>query len=104
MQTSKSKIPVNQEISTDSYFESQKKVFYNYLNDNVATASMVSKATGIPHKNICRYKSQLQKEDMLWQLYKIKCKVTGHKAWYLTTNEERNQAFINSNVQYNLDL
>jgi len=89
---------------SNSLYESQKQTVYQYLQNNVGTASMIAKATGIPHKNICRYKSQLQKEDRLWELYKIKCRVTAQKAWYLTTSEEKNNAFKSSNVQYRLDL
>ena len=85
-------------------YESQKQAVYQYLLNNIATASMVAKATGIPHKNICRYKGQLQKEGKLWELYKLKCRATGHQAWYLTTNVEKNESFKSSNVQYRLDL
>lgn len=64
----------------------QIKVVYEYLQIRAATASMISKATGVPHKNICRYKRLLERSGKLSQLVRSKCKLTGSKAWYLTTN------------------
>lgn len=66
---------------------SEIKTIFNYLYRNIATASMVSKATGITQKNIFRYKSDLEKAELLFEVYKRTCKLTGHKAWYLTTNK-----------------
>ncbi|WP_295652549.1 winged helix-turn-helix domain-containing protein [uncultured Mucilaginibacter sp.] len=66
--------------------KNQKKTIFHYLQDNSATASMIAKATGIPQKNICRYKRDLEKAGLLKELYKSICKETGFKAWYLTTN------------------
>lgn len=67
---------------------SQLLTIFKYLWSNIATASMVSRATGIPHKNICRYKRDLEKADLLWETEKKMCKHTGFPAWYLTTNPE----------------
>ncbi len=72
----------NNEIKT------QKKTIFAYLQEYTVTASMVSSATGIPQKNICRYKRDLEKEGQLWETEKKSCKHTGFKAWYLTTNSE----------------
>lgn len=69
-------------------FEAQKKAFYNYLQKHVATASMVTKATGIPQKNITRFKREYEKAGMLWQVVEKPCKATGFKAWWITTNFE----------------
>ena len=69
-------------------FNSQLKTIFQYLQNNIATASMVSAATGIPQKNICRYKRDLEKAGRLWETEKKLCKKTGFKAWYLTTNPE----------------
>lgn len=57
-----------------------------YLRGTTATASMISEATGIPHKNICRYKRYLERSNLLWKVYQERCKKTGYRAWYLTTN------------------
>ena len=34
----------------------QIKTIFEYLQEHIATASMISNETGIPQKNICRYK------------------------------------------------
>lgn len=69
--------------------KTQSKTIFQYLQDNTATASMVSDATGVPQKNICRYKRDLEKAGRLWETEKKLCKITGFKAWYLTTNTEQ---------------
>lgn len=66
----------------------QRVVFYNYLKTRVETASMVARETGIPQKNICRYKRKYQEQGKLAEVRKGTCKATGFKAWYITTNAE----------------
>ena len=73
----------------DTDFKSQLKTIFQYLQEHIATASMVSAATGIPQKNITRYKRDLEKAGRLWEIEKKLCKQTGFKAWYLTTNPEQ---------------
>lgn len=68
------------------YFENQLKIIFQYLQHNIATASMIARKTGIPQKNICRYKRHLEKAGKLWEVERKKCEETGAKAWYLTTN------------------
>ena len=70
----------------DTYFENQLKTIFQYLQNHIATASMITEATGVPQKNICRYKRDLEKAGKLWEVEKKKCKATGFKAWYLTTD------------------
>jgi hypothetical protein len=72
----------------DDYYKNQYKTVFEYLKEHLATASMVSEATGISQKNICRYKSMLQESNKLWEVVKKKCKVTNREAWYLTTNPD----------------
>jgi hypothetical protein len=72
--------------SENNKIKNQKKTIFNYLQHNVATASMVSVSTGIIQKNICRYKRDLEKAGHLWEIEKKLCKQTGFKAWFLTTN------------------
>lgn len=67
-------------------FKTQLETIFYYLTEYVATASMVSEATGIPQKNITRYKRDLEQAGKLWEIEKKECKATGFKAWYLTTN------------------
>lgn len=64
------------------------QTIFQYLQKQVCTASMLSAETGIPQKNICRYKRDLEKAGRLWEIAKSTCKKTGFKAWYLTTNPE----------------
>ncbi|MCK9410928.1 MAG: hypothetical protein M0Q53_01420 [Prolixibacteraceae bacterium] len=72
--------------SNDSQNTSQLQTIFQYLSGVSATASMVSDATGVPQKNLCRYKRNLEKAGSLWEVEKKICKKTGFKAWYLTTN------------------
>lgn len=67
----------------------QLQTIFKYLQKHVATASMVSAATGVPQKNLCRYKRDLEHLGRLWEIRKDYCQSTGFKAWYLTTNPER---------------
>lgn len=73
----------------DNDFTTQLKTILQYLREHVATASMVSEATGVPQKNICRYKRDLEKAGRLWETTKCICKKTGFKAWYLTTDPDK---------------
>jgi len=66
----------------------QKITIFQFLKSNIATASMVSDATGVPQKSICRYKRDLEKKGLLFEVEKKLCGITGFKAWYLTTNPD----------------
>ena len=81
--------PLHKRQGKDTDFKSQLETIFQYLQEHIATASMVSAATGIPQKNICRYKRDLEKAGQLWEIEKKLCKHTGFKAWYLTTNPNR---------------
>ncbi len=70
------------------HFQNQKKTIFEYLKENTATASMVTEATGIPQKSICRYKRDLELQGLLFEVTKKLCVKTGFKAWYLTTNPD----------------
>jgi hypothetical protein len=78
--------------------KNQKKTIFSYLQHNVATATMVYEATGVPQKCITRYKRDLELQGLLYEVEKKECKISGFKAWYLTTNQD---LFPQSN-QYNL--
>ncbi|MDC8104541.1 hypothetical protein MTQ00_08315 [Chryseobacterium sp. B21-037] len=80
------KVLFYQKSNQHLYFENQLKIIFQYLQNNIATASMTATATGIPQKNICRYKRHLEKAGKLWEVEKKECEETGVKAWYLTTN------------------
>lgn len=80
--------------SKDKLILTQLQTIFHFLKYRIATASMVSNATGIPQKNICRYKRDLEKVGRLWETERKLCKHTGFKAWYLTTNPD-NSPFDN---------
>lgn len=65
----------------------QLKTIFHYLQNHTATASMVADATGVPQKSICRYKRDLEKRGLLFEVEKKLCKISGFRAWYLTTNK-----------------
>ena len=66
--------------------KTQLQTIFHYLQEYTATASMISKATGIPQKNITRYKADLEKKGFLKEVAKRKCRLTGFPAWYLSTD------------------
>ncbi|WP_229215322.1 transcriptional regulator [Dyadobacter bucti] len=76
----------NRSHSSRSVFDNYKnqlEVVYSYLSEHIATATMISIATGIPQKNICRYKRKLEKAGLVYQAELGICEVTGYSAWYL---------------------
>jgi DNA-binding MarR family transcriptional regulator len=76
------------EQNKDNSRRTQVKTIFEYLKTHTATASMIAKATGIPKSNITRFKRDLEKAGALWEIERKPCKVTGFKAWYLTTDFE----------------
>ena len=71
-----------------NYFKSQLIRYYEYLQKNTATNSMVEQAIGIKQKNLTRYKVTLEDQGSLVVVYRGFCKVTGFPADYLSTNKE----------------
>lgn len=71
-----------------SFIPGQVKTIFEYWHNHIATAAMVSKATGVPHKNICRYKRDMEKAGRLFEIRKAICQHTGFPAWYCTTNKD----------------
>lgn len=65
----------------------QLQTIFHFLRTRIATGSMVSKATGVPQKNFCRYKRDLEKAGKLAEVKKGICEVTRFRAWYVTTDE-----------------
>jgi predicted transcriptional regulator len=90
----------NLQLSQSFENRTQLQIVFEYLQSNVATASMVAKATGVSQKNICRYKRKLEKASLLWEVYNYPCKETGRRAWFLTTN--RSKTTIRSVIQLQL--
>lgn len=81
--------PLHKEQGKDKLKPTQQQTIFHYLKCHIATNTMVSMATGIPQKNICRYKRDMEKAGILWEIEKKPCKVTGFRAWYLTTDEDK---------------
>lgn len=75
-------------LTKDNTPPSQLQTIFSYLQDHVATASMVSWETGVPRRSICRYKRDLEKAGLLTEIEKDYCEITGFKAWYISTNAE----------------
>lgn len=76
----------NKRQGKDKSKRTQLETIFYFLQDHIATASMVTEATGIPQKNITRYKRDLEEKGLLAEVKKGYCKVTNHLAWYITTN------------------
>ena len=81
--------------SKDTTVLNQQQTIFHYLSEHIVTATMVSVATGVPQKNICRYKKDLEKKGLLKEIEKKTCKITGFKAWYITTNETMLPKLVN---------
>ena len=93
-------VSLGEEQGKDNDFKSQFQTIFHYLQHHTATASMVSDVTGIPQKNITRYKRDLELSGRLWEVEKKYCKKTGFKAHYLTTDP--NKAPFNNQLKLNL--
>jgi hypothetical protein len=74
-------------LSLTSKNKDIKKVL-NYLKIHTATATMVCEFTGIKQKNFCRYKRELEKLGLLFEVKKGICEITKFRASYLTTNPD----------------
>jgi hypothetical protein len=79
----------------DNNFKAQEKRYFEYLKIHIATNSMVTKATGIPQKNLTRYKREFEKKGILKEVYRKFCMLTGFRASYLTTNPDLMRKSIN---------
>ena len=72
----------------ENHFKSQLIQYYEYLQKNTATNSMVEQAIGIKQKNLTRYKVTLEDQGSLVVVFRGFCEVTGFLADYLSTNKE----------------
>lgn len=79
--------PLNKRQGKGNNHTTQLKTIFQYLKDNVATATMVYEATGVPQKCITRYKRDLEKLGLLAEVKRQRCKITNCWAWYITTNQ-----------------
>lgn len=74
--------------SKNTTLQTQTKIIFHYLVKYTATNTMVSYATNVSQKNICRIKRNLEKEGKLQEVERKLFKVTGQRASYLTTNKK----------------
>lgn len=69
-------------------FQSQADTIYHSFFEKPKTMKMVDVETGIDRANICREVSRLRDSGKI-EVVKISlCKITRHRAGYLTTNPE----------------
>ena len=99
MKNSRSGLSYSQQ-NEDNNFITQFQTVFEYLQEHVATASMVVAATGVPQKCDTPYKRDLEKTWRLWETDKKSCEKTRFKAWYLMTNPEN--ALEGTPIQINL--
>jgi len=72
----------------DTHFLNETQILFEYLQDHVASSSMACAATGILQKSATRYKRALEKSNLLWEVDKKRCNITGRKVNWITTNPE----------------
>ncbi|WP_051605438.1 hypothetical protein [Sediminibacter sp. Hel_I_10] len=74
------------QVTENHPHKTQEKIIFSYLLDKTATNSMISVSTGIARASICKSKRKLEDQWKLFEVKKDVCKVSGHKASFLTTN------------------
>lgn len=70
----------------DTKKKTQLRRFYECLLVHPFTCSHASEILGIPQKSLCRLKRRLERSGLLWEVKRVKCPVTNHWAYLLTTN------------------
>jgi hypothetical protein len=70
----------------DKALNSQFKLVYKSFYKAPKTMLMASKETGILRANICRYVATLRESDKIAEVKKSLCKISNHKAGYLSTD------------------
>ena len=80
--------------------KTQLNIVFNALLEKPKTMKMVEVETGIDRAYICWSVKKLREQGRLQVFEKSLCKVTNHKAGYLTTDKE---LFKNS-IQYSLNI
>lgn len=68
--------------------DSQLQAFFQFLLKREATATEVSLSTGIPQKNICRYKREMEKAGKLREVRRTICPITKFPAFLITCKRE----------------
>ena len=68
------------------YKGNELQAVYEYLQSNIATATMAAAALKIYRPSLCRRKRTLEKAGLLAEVKQGYCKITRCEAAYLTTN------------------
>lgn len=76
----------NDKANLKNFFRPKEQSIFRYLQNHSSTTSMVSKASGIPQKNITCFKRDLEKHGLLYEVEKKLSELIGFKACYLATN------------------
>ena len=95
-------VSLNSQIK-DTHFLNETQIFFNYLLEHVASCTMVHKATGLDQKNCTRYKRDLEKANLLWEVYEKPCRFTGRMVNWITTNPELCQNKCNRQLSFLFD-
>ena len=75
----------NKDKAFINQFNRVRKAFYKAPK----TMLMVSNETGILRANICRYVRKLRQSDNIAEVKKGLCKISNHRAGYLTTDPDQ---------------
>ncbi len=70
-------------------FKVQTEIVFNAFYKEPKTMKMVEVETGIDRANICRYVSKFRKYDEVAEVKKSLCKITKHRAGFLTTDPKQ---------------
>lgn len=82
----------------DTQFQAQMSKVFKAFYERPKTMLMVSIETNILRANICRYVAEWREQDRIEVVKKGLCKVSKHRAGYLTTNPS---LFIHSKTESN---
>ncbi|GGE25572.1 hypothetical protein [Psychroflexus planctonicus] len=78
----------NEKHNKDKALTQRKRVFKAFF-EAPKTMLMVSNETGILRANICRYVRTFRQSDKVAEVKKGLCKISNHRAGYLTTNPDQ---------------
>jgi hypothetical protein len=68
--------------------DTELQAVFELLKKQPATATQAAVALNIYRPNLCRRKRTLEKLGLLSVVKKVRCPITKHTAWQLTTNPE----------------
>lgn len=78
--------PQHKRQPKDSHYKAQMKKVFKAFYEQPKTMLMVDRETGVNRANICRYVAMMRKENRITLVREGICKISKHRAGYLTTN------------------